>query len=693
MTVSTSYSAASTLPASGNLRLLAYFGLAYALVLAMLASTGASLFEDLHLALDVANGMLSLLLAVFLLAEQHRMPAQMRAWLALAFGMAACTEILHALVGVEWLGVMAWVSDYAHTLRPATWPPSAYLLPLGLAWIHLLKRRESQLSSARFMLGLGAIALLLFALALNLPKYVDTGILGIQRPTQAPLMVLLALVISAYWRQRREHPLYEGIALMCVLLLVSDLFMLYSTSPHEKFTMMAHAGKFFAYTFLHTLQMRVAAEDSRARARAEAALQAETERLHDALDELGLQKYAMDQHAIVAVTDAEERITYVNDAFCKISGYRREELMGNSHRMISSGVHPSAFFAALYAAIKHGKVWHGEICNRAKDGSHYWLQTTIVPFVGTDGAVLRYITIRTDITRQKTIEAELQWGRDHLEAQVAERTAELRQAKESAEAASQAKSVFLANISHELRTPMHAVMGMTALALRRAEDLKQRDHLSKVDVAARHLLRVIDDILDISEIESQRLTLKQENLRLADVVAELLAKVEPLAAKKSVPLVLDLPAPLAQLPLAGDADRLRQVLFNLVDNALKFTRQGCVSIGVRLLDESADAVRVRFEVADSGIGIAPEQQMRLFTAFEQLDNSLTRKYGGTGLGLAISQNLVKAMDGSIGVTSVLGEGSTFWFIVRLLREPPADTSAQADQDEPTPLSAQPRLDQ
>ena len=261
----------SVLP-RGNLRLLAYCLLGYGLVVALLAQTGAEIFEHLHLVIDVSNGILSLLLAVFLLAEQHRMDPRVRTMLAIAFGLAAGAELLHALVGIEWSGHMAWVSRFSHTIRPATWPPSAYLLPIGLALIQFQIDGKRCLSVRCFTVPMLAVALLLFALAFSLPKYYDTGILGIQRPTQVPLLLLLGWVIHAYWRLRHRHPLFEGIALMSILLLLSDLCMLYSTSPHEKFTMMAHSGKLFAYALLHAIQTRVAAEDSRARSRAEAEL-------------------------------------------------------------------------------------------------------------------------------------------------------------------------------------------------------------------------------------------------------------------------------------------------------------------------------------------------------------------------------------------------------------------------------------
>lgn len=379
----------------------------YALIGFALWQTGDEQFEFLHLGLDTSNAILSLLLAVFLLSERYTIQPNVRNYLVIGFGFAAATELLHALIGIEWSGPLAWVKDYSHTLRPATWPPSTYVLPLGMAWTVWLMRHKSTLSPKLFALGMGALTLSLFALSFNLPRYVDTGVLGIQRPTQAPLLLLWAAVIVVFWHQRHAHRLFEGLALMGVLLFLSDLCMLYSTSPHEKFTMMAHVGKFIAYAMLHIIQMRLAAEDSRARIEAEAALFQEKERLRLALDELRHQKFALDQHAIVATTDVNGTITYVNQSLCDISGYAPDELIGQNHRMLKSGIHTEAFFQDMYQTLSAGKVWSGEVCNRAKDGRLYWLMTTIVPYLDSHGRATQYIAMRTDITARKLAEERI----------------------------------------------------------------------------------------------------------------------------------------------------------------------------------------------------------------------------------------------------------------------------------------------
>jgi PAS domain S-box-containing protein len=282
-----------------------------------------------------------------------------------------------------------------------------------------------------------------------------------------------------------------------------------------------------------------------------------------------------------------------------------------------------------------------------------------------DGKPLRLVGTHVDVSERKRAEAELDAHRHHLESLVKARTAELEVARDIAEAASRAKSTFLANMSHELRTPMNAIMGMTAIALRHAEDARLRDQLEKIDSASRHLLHVINDILDISKIEAERLILERTRFRLGEPVENLLSLIGHKVTEKGLRLDVDLAPDLAACHVLGDPVRLGQVLINLTANAIKFTQQGSIVLRSRILEETRNELLLQWEVIDTGIGIATEDQKRLFNAFEQTDSSMTRKYGGTGLGLAISRRLVKMMGGEIGVESALGRGSRFWFTVRL----------------------------
>jgi len=268
-------------------------------------------------------------------------------------------------------------------------------------------------------------------------------------------------------------------------------------------------------------------------------------------------------------------------------------------------------------------------------------------------------------------ELQLTRHKDELEEEVRLRTADLMRARDAAEAASRAKSTFLANMSHELRTPMNGIIGMAALALRHAGDPKLREQLAMIDRSSKHLLGLINDILDLSKIEADRLQLERIDFRIGEIPANLLSLIGHRAAEKGLALRVDLPPGLAERPVRGDPLRLNQILLNLAGNALKFTEAGEIVISARIDAEEADALRLRWEVRDTGIGIDENDRRRLFTAFEQADGSMTRRYGGTGLGLAISKRLVGLMGGEIGVDSRPGVGSTFWFTVRLDKAAPS----------------------
>jgi signal transduction histidine kinase/ActR/RegA family two-component response regulator len=321
---------------------------------------------------------------------------------------------------------------------------------------------------------------------------------------------------------------------------------------------------------------------------------------------------------------------------------------------------------SLTQAMQTGNAFSIQVEVRgAQSGVHKWCELRGFLHYGPEGHIDYLTGTLQDISERKQAETELRQHRDHLERLVEERTAALSVAKDAAEAASRAKSTFLANMSHELRTPMNGVMGMVDMALRRATDPQQIDWLNKSKSSAQHLLHVINDILDISKIEADRLTLEITQFQLSEVLENILNLLGHKAQDKQIKLLADLDPELQRMAFLGDPLRLGQILINLTGNALKFTDHGSITVCARLLEDHPEGIMLRIEVADTGIGIAAEQQQRLFTAFEQADGSMTRKYGGTGLGLAITKRLVQLMGGEIGVDSTPGQGSTFWFTVRL----------------------------
>ncbi len=492
----------------------------------------------------------------------------------------------------------------------------------------------------------------------------------------------------------------------------------------------------------------------------------------------------LQRHSIYSVADSQGRIVDFNENFCDVTGYSRSELLGKNHKCLTSGVHPPEFWKNMWRTLAAGGAWRGEICNRAKDGTLIWLDTIIAPFRDAEGAIEKYVSIRSDITARKIAEKEAVGARDFMHsainaldsqtvvldssgyicayndawASVADRgggdpttvlnganylrecdraathcdearavgdairrviernerpaaieyachtpsghhwymcsvrgftnqgqrfvavthseitslklaeanlraaNADLRTAKRLAQSADKAKSDFLANMSHEIRTPLTAIMGYADLLCENASDDAQSG-FSRIESAqiirraGAHLLAVINDILDLSKIDSDNVTLEHIPSPTVEIIQEVAELVRIKAEAKSVKFTTSLDSPIPSL-IYGDPTRLRQIIMNLAGNAVKFTETGVVSICARV-DESASQARFVVDVLDTGPGMTTEQAARIFKPFAQGDSTVTRRHGGTGLGLAISRKLAQLMKGDVELVRSDASGSCF----------------------------------
>jgi len=347
---------------------------------------------------------------------------------------------------------------------------------------------------------------------------------------------------------------------------------------------------------------------------------------------------ALDSTVIISRTDTEGIITYVNERFAEISGYTKEELIGQPHSIVRDPSVPKEVFRDLWKEIKKGNIWRGEFANRAKDGRSYYVKSSIIPIHDENQNIIEYMAIREDVTS-------------------------LVESRKKAQAAEAAQAKFLANMSHEIRTPMNGILGFSELLAKTPLDDKQQKYVKVIASSTKLLLSIVNDILDSSKIANEKITLEKRPLDLVYESLTTFELLESIAKDKSLTYTIEIDD--ALLPcIKSDSLRLRQVMTNLLSNAIKFTPSGgSVTFCVQQKELSKEHQKVYFCVKDTGIGIAKEKIETIFEPFSQADSSTTRKFGGTGLGLSISSELLKAFGSRLEVESQEGEGSSFYFTI------------------------------
>jgi len=351
------------------------------------------------------------------------------------------------------------------------------------------------------------------------------------------------------------------------------------------------------------------------------------EKSKKALDE---SKKALDEASIIDITDAQGKITFVNNKFVEISKYSREELLGSDHNLLKSGHHTNEFYRNMWGTITFGKIWRGEIKNKAKDGTFYWVKTTIIPIIDENNEISGYTSVRTDITEQKEQQEKL------TQTDIK-------------------KDEFMSMITHELKTPLSPIMswaGMLHDGVLGDMTEKQKHGILKIQENSKELLNLINDILDVHKLELGKMNFNLSTFNIKSLLSKI---IEDYNTDNSIDCQFLLES--EDMMISSDNSRVTQVIRNFVNNALDFLPENDPQIIISTRDEKDFVVIL---VKDNGSGISEENQKKLFKKFYQVDTSSTREHGGTGLGLSISMGIVHGLKGKIGVKSELNNGSEFF---------------------------------
>jgi len=357
--------------------------------------------------------------------------------------------------------------------------------------------------------------------------------------------------------------------------------------------------------------------------------------------ELELYQKAIDDVAHVLITDGYGTITYVNDKYCNLTKYSREELIGQNNRIFKTDYHNPEFFTTMYQELYKGNVFKTKFKNRAKDGSYFWMDATIIPFLDENNVPYQFLAIRFDITDK---------------IQDVNR-----------------KEKFLADISHEIRSPLHGLQSMVNLLSETSLNNEQTDYIKHINETSHHLGSLVNNLLDIFKMDAGKLQFEIIPINIRELVISMVDLFSYNEKKSNIKFYHRIDENI-QATYLGDPTRLRQILYNLLGNATKFTLKGSISVQVHLIGEEDDYHYLEFQIIDTGIGIPPEKQEGVFDKFMQSEVKDTRLYGGTGLGLNIVKNLIQLLDGCFSLKSKLGIGTTFMFTLPLKKQTPPDVS-------------------
>ena len=370
-----------------------------------------------------------------------------------------------------------------------------------------------------------------------------------------------------------------------------------------------------------------------------------------------LSKAVESSSSMILIMDNKFNTIYANSSVENSLGYPTSYLRDNKLILCFENSTLMQSYQNFLANSNPDSVWKGEFSIRKKNGKEIHVSSTISPIFDENKEVQNYIEVLDDITDKYIIRAQLEKSNEFLESEVRKRTSELESALEKAESANKAKSLFLAKVSHELRTPLNGILGMTSVLIGSENDPDNKRKLQIVESSGDSLLKLINDLIDYSQIQSDNLTLEKTPVNFKHAVFDTTAILEPLADQKDLELIINFDDKLKDEYLL-DRLRLRQIITNLTNNAIKFTDKGSVEVKISLIESNENLDQIRIDVIDSGIGIPKEKQHKLFQSFSQVDNNLSRKYGGTGLGLVITKDLVEKMNGRIELESEENVGTT-----------------------------------